>query len=133
MLTADDIARVFADGKLVAHPWNNGVWNRAQQYAFSNDTEIIAVEIKNTGGPGGLVASFSNGRVNYISQILLMNSYCFDIICWETTLHCWKEHAKLTEQKFAFSEGVAICKYCIPGSGCQIAITANPGLTVKIF
>ena len=64
MLTADDIARVFADGKLVAHSWNNGVWNRAQQYAFSNDTEIIAVEIKNTGGPGGLVASFSNGRVN---------------------------------------------------------------------
>ena len=80
MLTADDIARVFADGKLVTSPSNNGIWNRAQLYYFKNDTEIIAVEIKNTGGPGGLVASFSNGRVTYnISRILLINGYCFDI------------------------------------------------------
>ena len=61
MITADNIATIWVNQKLVAQPVNNRIWNKAQEYVFTECLEVIAVAITNTGGPGGLLGSFDNG------------------------------------------------------------------------
>ena len=63
VLTADDDAIVWVNGKEVKRPVNNRVWNKAQNYTFPEQVEVLAVEITNGEGPTGLLASFSDGSV----------------------------------------------------------------------
>ena len=62
MLTADDSARIWANGQEVTSPVNNRIWYKADAYSFTG-LRVLAVEITNYGGPTGLLASFSDGSV----------------------------------------------------------------------
>ena len=63
MLTADNDARIWLNGREVLTPINNGLWNVAQNYTFQGDLMVLAVEIINGDGPTGLAGSFSDGSV----------------------------------------------------------------------
>ena len=61
MITADNQANLYVDGKQTGR--NNNDWTKSDSYTFPSHTKVLAVYIKNTGGPGGLLGSLSNGIV----------------------------------------------------------------------
>ncbi|XP_031574613.1 uncharacterized protein LOC116308348 isoform X2 [Actinia tenebrosa] len=58
-ITADDKAWVYGNGQYMGN--DNDRWNVIKSYMFGTDIEVVAILVKNTGGPSGLMATFSNG------------------------------------------------------------------------
>ncbi|XP_048582331.1 uncharacterized protein LOC5506315 isoform X2 [Nematostella vectensis] len=58
-ITVDDRAFVYANGRYLGN--DNGKWDVAQKYMFPLDTQVVAIYVQNTGGPGRIMAKFGNG------------------------------------------------------------------------
>ncbi|KAK3717080.1 hypothetical protein QZH41_009449, partial [Actinostola sp. cb2023] len=58
-ITIDDRGSVYGNGGSMGK--DNNIYNRIQSYMFPIDIEVVAIFVENIGGPGGILASFSNG------------------------------------------------------------------------
>ena len=61
--TCDDITKVYFDGVLdtSAPQAELDAWNIVSSFVVPDGTQVVGIECENTNGPGGLLASFSNG------------------------------------------------------------------------
>ena len=60
-LNCDEKMTLYADGVKVGK--DNNRWDRSTAYVIPETTKLVAIEGVNTGGPGGIVGSFSTGLV----------------------------------------------------------------------
>jgi len=61
LITGDDQAWVYANGRYLGR--DNGRWNVPLSFYFPENLQVVAIFVRNTGGPGRLIASFANGIV----------------------------------------------------------------------
>ncbi|XP_078353361.1 uncharacterized protein LOC144638092 isoform X2 [Oculina patagonica] len=61
LITGDDQSWVYANGKYLGN--DNGRWDVPVSFYFPADLQVVAIYVKNCGGPTGLIGSFANGIV----------------------------------------------------------------------
>ena len=63
-------------------------WTKTERFALPGDTKVVTIKGDNAGGPGGILASFSNGVVTdgtwqCADMILCATTDCENSVTWQ--------------------------------------------------